>query len=296
MTPGGPVAALLDGGRRLHLQHGPIDLSIGADAHADGGRERAFSEAAARSDGLLEALVAELPLLRAAMTPALPLPHGPVARRMDAAVRPHGEECFITAMAAVAGAVADEILAAMTAADPLRRAYVNNGGDIAIHLGPGERFTSAMFGLDGRDLGRIALVGGDGIGGIATSGAGGRSFSLGIADSVTVLGASAAVADAAATLIGNAVDLPSHPGIVRRPASTLQPDSDLGDRLVVTGVPALTPAEVAAALGAGADRARELLRRGRIGGAALFLQGQEMLVGDRFGDAPRLREVAHAEG
>lgn len=291
----GAVAALLDGGNRLHLQHGPIDLIIGADARVPEARNRAFAAAAARFDGLLEELVAELPVLRAQVTPGLPALQGPVARRMQAAVRPHAD-VFITCMAAVAGAVADEILAAMTAAVPLSRAFVNNGGDIAIHLGEGTRFTSAMAGLDGRDLGRIAVSAGDGIGGIASSGAGGRSFSLGIADSVTVLARSAAEADAAATLIANAVDLPTHPGIRRQPARDLQPDSDLGARLVVTGVPDLTAAEVAQALDAGVARAAELLARGRIAAAALFLQGGQRLVGGHFHQDFRMKEVTHAEG
>lgn len=295
MSRAGPAAALLDGRARLHLQYGPIDLVIGAEAREPGGRRRAFAAAAARFDGLLEALVAELPLLRAEMTARLPEPEGPVARRMDAAVRPYAAEGFVTSMAAVAGAVADEILAAMLAAGPLDRAYVNNGGDIALHLGPGLRFTGAMAGLDGSDLGRVTLAAGDGIGGIATSGAGGRSFSLGIADSVTVLGPSAAAADAAATLIANAVDLPLHPGIRRRPAAELQPDSDLGARPVVTGVAPLTRAEAAAALAAGAARAEGLLRRGRISGAALFLQGQGRVVGARFGQASQQGEIAHVE-
>ena len=64
--------------------------------------------------------------------------------------------------------------------------------------------------------------------GIATSGWRGRSFSLGIADAVTVLADRAAAADAAATIIANAVDLPGHPAIVRVPACELAPDSDLG--------------------------------------------------------------------
>ena len=64
--------------------------------------------------------------------------------------------------------------------------------------------------------------------GIATSGRHGRSFSLGIADAVTVLARTASQADAAATVIANAVDLPGHPAIVRCPAQDLQPDSDLG--------------------------------------------------------------------
>lgn len=296
MTGAGPFAALLDGGVRLHLQHGPIDLIIGADAQTATGRQHAFAAAAARFDGLLAELVAELPLLRAGVTPALPAPQGPIACRMHAAVRPHARDGFITCMAAVAGAVADEILAAMTVAAPLSRAYVNNGGDIAIHLAPGARFTSAMAGLDGRDLGRIRLAAGDGIRGIATSGAGGRSFSLGIADSVTVLARTAAEADAAATMIANAVDLPDHPGIRRECACDLQPDSDLGARRVVTRVPPLAPHDITRALDAGAAHAQGLLARGLIAGAALFLQGKTRLASDGFTGLVQIDEVAHAQG
>src|ERR1043166_4730363 len=57
---------------------------------------------------------------------------GVVAHRMYSAVAPFADECFITPMAAVAGSVAEEILGAMLAAAPLDRAYVNNGGDIAL--------------------------------------------------------------------------------------------------------------------------------------------------------------------
>ena len=295
MTAGGAYAARrLEGGTRLHLQHGPIDLIIGADGHHADGRNLAFAAAEQRFDGLLAALVQELPLLRAAMTPDLPDPQGAVARRMYAATRPFGSAVFVTAMAAVAGAVADEILSAMTRAAPLRRAYVNNGGDIALHLGPGARFVSAMRGLDGRDLGRIVVNGGDGIGGIATSGKGGRSLSLGIADSVTVLARTAAAADVAATLVANAVDLPGHPAVRRSPASALQPDSDLGELAVVTAVGPLSPPEAATALAAGAARAQSYLRAGRIAGAALFLQGQSLMVGDQFGALAQFQEVTDA--
>ena len=83
--------------------------------------------------------------------------------------------------------------------------------------------------------------------GIATSGQGGRSFSLGIADAVTVLARRAADADAAATMIANAVDL-DHPAIQRRPAVRLDPDSDLGDLPVTVAVGDLSRSEVAAAL------------------------------------------------
>jgi len=288
------IAALLDGGRRLHLQHGPIDLIVGAEGRDAAARSHAFAAAARCFDGLLEALVAELPLLRAQVAPDTPAPRGPVAARMLAAVRAHSADTFVTPMAAVAGAVADEVLAAMTARVPLSRAYVNNGGDIALHLTGAGRFTAAMAGLDGAGLGRIAIGAGDGIGGMATSGAGGRSLSLGIADSVTALGASAAAADAAATLIANAVDLPGHPGSRRAPARDLDPDSDLGRRPAVVGVPALGASEVDRALAAGAARAGAMLGRGLIAGAALFLQGHARTVGAMPVDRIQSQEAAHA--
>ncbi len=262
----GPVAAPLPGGR-LHLQHGPIDLVIGAD----GAREAAFRAAAARFETVLEELVAELPVLRRAAGPEVT---GPVARRMRAAVLPHAEAVFVTPMAAVAGAVADEVLAAICGAAEPGRAYVNNGGDIALRLAPDRRFSAAIRGLRGDGLGRVEIGAEDRVGGIATSGRGGRSLSLGIADSVTVLAANAAAADAAATLIANAVDLPGHPAIRRRPAREIDPESDLGARAVVTGLGPLAPGEVAEALARGQAEAAAMRARGLIRAAFLCLSGE----------------------
>jgi ApbE superfamily uncharacterized protein (UPF0280 family) len=119
---------------------------------------------------------------------------------------------------------------------------------------------------------------------VATSGARGRSHSLGIADSVTVLAHDAPAADVAATLLANAVDLPGHPAVTRAPACTLSPDSDLGLRLVTTHVARLDAADIADALDAGEAAARAMLARGLIGGALLVLQG----TARTFGDMPLL--------
>jgi hypothetical protein len=126
--------------------------------------------------------------------------------------------------------------------------------------------------------------------GVATSGRHGRSFSLGIADAVTALGRTAAQADAAATIIANAVDLPGHPAITRCPAKELQPDSDLGERLVTRDVGPLQGFEIVAALEAGADKARALLAAGLIDGAALHLQGETRIIAHKQFDA----SVSHA--
>lgn len=275
------TAARLPGGR-LHLQHGPIDAILRAWG-GPGEVDAAFLQARAAFADVLPALCAELPLLRTPL-PA-PAPAGPVARRMHHATLPFAAG-FITPMAAVAGAVADHLLAAMLEGRRLDRALVNDGGDIAIHLGPSQSFRCGIVtDLAAPGLDAIAAIGaGDGVGGIATSGRrckgqGGRSFSLGIADAVTVLADTAAAADAAATVIANAVDLPGHPGIARRPASAIDPDSDLGDRLVTWDVGPLGQKEVGAALAAGQAVARDLAARGLIVAAILHLRGQRAVIG-----------------
>ena len=113
--------------------------------------------------------------------------------------------------------------------------------------------------------------------GIATSGWRGRSFSLGIADSVTMLARTAAMADAAATVIANAVNV-ADPRIVRRPANELKDDSNLGDTPVTVGVPPLAVEQVRQALQAGALCACALQRFGLIHSAVLVCQHRAVRV------------------
>jgi ApbE superfamily uncharacterized protein (UPF0280 family) len=270
--------AFLPGGR-LHLNDGPIDLIIGAFG-APSAVKRAYAAATQRFTTILDELCEELPLLRSEMQPSNPVPYGPTAERMDAAVRPFAQKYFITRMAAVAGAVADEILAAMLEAAELERAYVNNGGDIAVHLAAGQSFAIGMVDRPDRPglFGKARIAACDGIGGIATSGRHGRSFSLGIADAVTILAANAAAADAAATIIANAVDLPDHRNVTREPANGLDPQSDLGARLVTRDVGFLSPEEIARALSRGEAEAQRLLRANHISAAALHLQSETRLI------------------
>ena len=282
-----PQARLLPGGR-LHLNDGPIDLVIGASGFAEAVRD-AYQAATRAFDGLLDRLCAELPGLRHPAGPNAPPLHGIVARRMAVAVAPYGTGIFITPMAAVAGAVAEAILTAMRDAADLDRAYVNNGGDIALHCDSGAPFAIGLVDRPDRPnlFGRVRIGPGSPIQGIATSGWRGRSFSLGIADSVTVLARTAAEADAAATVIANAVDLPGHPAVQRAAARDIQPDSDLGERLVTRGVDPLPAATIAEALRAGAACAEALLDRGLVLGAALQVQGQVTTVGATALDSPR---------
>jgi len=273
-----PTRAVLPGGRR-HFQHGPIDLVL----EAFGGAcetDAAYGQAWARFETMLEELVAELPALRAPLDDAALT--GPVARAMGDACAPHRAR-FVTAMAAVAGAVADAVLAAMTEGRAVEKAYVNNGGDIALHLTPGATLATGLVTLGARPSfdGFTRIVASSPVRGIASSGWRGRSFSLGIADSVTVLAPSAAAADVAATLIANAVDL-DDPAVRRQPANQLSPDSDLGARPVTVDVGPLPPEKIDAALAHGLESARVMAGRGLIVDACLTLQGETRVLGQRL--------------
>src|SRR5579863_4547102 len=221
---------MLPDGRRMHLHDGPIDLIVEANG-TPRAVSAAYESAARRFVSVLDELCGELPLLRQPAHKHSERPRGVVARRMFAAVEPYCEECFVTPMAAVAGSVAEEILEAMTAAADIDGAYVNNGGDIAVHLGDRRSYKIGMVERPGDPslFGYLEITSVDPVRGIATSGWRGRSFSLGIADAVTVLADCAATADAAATVIANAVNLPDHPAVTRVPARDISPDSDLGE-------------------------------------------------------------------
>jgi hypothetical protein len=280
----GPLRARLDA-RRWHFQHGPIDLVVEA-----GGPELAAEHACERGwrrfESVLDELVAELAALRQPVERAAGV-RGTVARRMLAACWPHRRR-FITPMAAVAGAVADEVLAAMMdGAAGVPKAYVNNGGDIALHLGPGEAFRVGVVSEPDRLTrhghrlaldGRFEVTAAMSVRGVATSGWRGRSWSLGIADSVTVLAADAAAADAAATMIANAVDV-DHPAVERRRACEVDDNTDLGELLVTVEVGALPDDAVETALARGAARAQALVDGALVWGAVLALRSRYRVVG-----------------
>ena len=285
----GARATLLDGDRRLHLQHGPIDLVLGVE----GEREQRLLAYGAASDffaDVLPTLAAELSLLRAEIQASECMLQGVIARAMWSACAPFANE-RVTPMAAVAGAVSDAVLDAIRAAVDVPKAWVNNGGDIAFHLSVGSVFRCGLIATVDRPQrdGTAVLRFADRARGIASSGRatfdrGGRSFSLGIADCVTVLAQTAARADAAATLISNAVDVPGHPNVMRCPARDLQLDSDLGERLVTVEVGALEERDIEDALDRGLERAQQYLDRGLVEGGILFLRQSFRC----FGHVPQL--------
>ena len=269
---------------RLYLHHGPIDII----AHVDGPEEirRDLYECAKkRFSTVLEELVSELQLLKLPLSEVHPEPKGRIARKMFNAVR--GARTFITPMAAVAGAVAEEILETMlnqaksevSYLEKIRRMYVNNGGDISFWLNYGSAFTIGVVDNPQRPEmnTKVFLHYNSPVRGLATSGWRGRSQSLGIADAVTVLASSSACADAAATLIANSVNI-EHPGIIRKPACDVKDDSDLGLHPVTVKVPLLHEKEVSQALQNGAESAKALIRKNKIQSAYLSMQKQTLVI------------------
>ena len=262
---------MINNGRRLHLQHGPIDLII--EACGDN-IACAYDAAITRFETLLQELVDELPQLRSATAHIEGSLHGSVAKRMQRAAAQFPDK-FTTPMIAVAGSVADEILQAMCDSTGLDKACVNNGGDIAVYLAEGQTYKAGVVTNPKlADLpATITLSAGDGIGGIATSGRHGRSLSLGIADSVTVTARNASLADTAATLLANAVNLANSESVDRVPADELDPDSDLAGALATVDVKPLSANEIDMALDNGVAYANKLYNRQVISGAFLTLQG-----------------------
>jgi ApbE superfamily uncharacterized protein (UPF0280 family) len=290
------TSLIMDDGRR-HFQHGPIDIV----AHAEGDCEAvtaAHHAASERFATILSELVGELPVLRQPVNTlsACPLT-GPIAQTMWHACQRCASD-FITPMAAVAGSVAQALIG-FYAQPGVTRAWVNNGGDIALHLTPGTKVDIGLFAdiakLDGHALREGITIDGTlsidytmPVRGVATSGWRGRSLSLGIADSVTVLAETAALADAAATVIANAVNT-NHPAVERQPANEVKDNSDLGLRLVTVHVPALDHDTIRQALKQGLQQALQMKQSGLISACILTCQGWVVTT-----DSPELvRHLIH---
>ncbi len=265
---------------RLQLRHGPIDLlieAIGPQAEV----KAAYKQATSAFSTVLAELVSELNVLRTDSARNTTAVKGTVACNMVSATNAFSSHHFLTPMCAVAGAVADHVLNCMINGRDITKAYVNNGGDTALFLTREQSFSVGVCDnpLNGAIGSKAVITGCSNIRGVATSGWRGRSHSLGIADAVTVLASTAAIADAAATLIANAVNLPDHPMIERKVATELNPDSDLGVRLVTVDVGEITTVEADQALESGQKLAQLMIDNNLIIGVYGSLNSRVFSVG-----------------
>jgi hypothetical protein len=90
------------------------------------------------------------------------------------------------------------------------------------------------------------------------------------------------MADAAATVIANAIYLPGHRAISRVRAREVDPDSDLGDLLVTRSVGRLTSTEISEALERGIQVAESLRASKLIHASALSLQGEVRVLAREY--------------
>jgi hypothetical protein len=271
ITGDNPVQVLSNG--TVLVDYGPIHMFISAF-------ENGKPIVALAEDGAhfamkgLEDLARFLPLLKKKsegleVKDAFP----DVVRRMIEATKKM-EEPDLTPLAAVAGTASD-VVADFIFGKGGTKIIVDNGGDIAIRLREGEvARVGVKTEIDAkRPTYLISIDSRIGIGGVATSGLGGRSFTKGIASAATILSGTASFSDAAATVIGNFTNVEDD-NIARALAEEIYPDTDIAGEWVTTKVGELAQEKVEEALNRGLSKAYSICQKGLIHGALIALQGQ----------------------
>ncbi len=276
----------------IAAQYGPMRLSI--QAWGRNGPDAALAmEAGKYSFGLLPRLVPARDLFRRDLCDFEALEANyqePLFNAMIRAAKMSGHR-DLGPMAAVAGVVAETVMDFLREAGAVK-AIVENGGDLAIHLDPGQTAAVGVrLGL--REIGpsRKLILSGDlqSSWGVCSSGLGGRSLTRGIADTALCVAASAAMADAAATALGNEATVDS-PAIKQTPAEILREDTDIRGLYVTESVGELAPDEIGAALERGLAYAHRLVDSQMILGALISLGGQVRLT-DNF--ARNIAQLIH---
>jgi len=196
-----------------------------------------------------------------------------VIRRMIEATKKM-EEPDLTPLAAVAGTASDVVADFMFSRGGTK-IIVDNGGDIAIRLREGEvARVGIKTEIDAKQPAYFFTIDSTmGIGGVATSGLGGRSFTKGIASAATVLSEAASFSDAAATVIGNFTNA-EDPNIVRFLAEKIYPDTDIAGEWITVKVGRLCEEKIEKALTNGLSKANSICEKGLIKGAFIALQGK----------------------
>ncbi len=196
-----------------------------------------------------------------------------VVRRMIEATKMMGEP-DLTPLAAVAGTTSD-VVADFIFGRGGTKIIVDNGGDVALRLREGE---VARVGVKTEISSKqpaylISIDSTMGIGGVATSGLGGRSFTKGIASAATILAENASLADAGATVIGNFTNV-DDPNISRTLAEKIYPDTDITGEWVTVNVGKLSQEKIGEALDNGLVKAYSIYQKGLIQGALIALRGK----------------------
>jgi len=266
-----PIQILSNG--TVLVDHGPMHMLISA---FENGKPliNLAEEGAHFAIQILEDLAKFLPVIKKKsleLEVAETIPD--VVRRMIEATKKM-EEPDLTPLAAVAGTTSD-VVADFIFSKGATKIIVDNGGDIAIRLREGEvARVGVKTEIDARQPTYLFSIDSTmGVGGVATSGLGGRSFTKGIASAATVLSETASLADAAATVVGNFTNI-EDPNIMKSLAEEIYPDTDINGEWVTVKVGKLSQEKIEEALNSGLSKAYSIYQKGLVKGALIALQGK----------------------
>jgi len=198
----------------------------------------------------------------------------PVVQKMVLTSRKF-EDPTVTPLIAVAGTGADEVADFIFNTGHANKVVVNNGGDIALRLKNDEVVRVGIKSelADKAVTHVMTITLSSKIGGVATSGFGGRSFTRGVANAAVAVANDATSADVAATLVGNATDVES-PSVTKVLAKELYEGTDIPNLPVTKTIGRLEKWEVEEALHRGMQKAETFQERGLIRGAFLAVKDQ----------------------
>ncbi len=269
---------------RVLVSYGPVELSIIAEIDGQGVTDLAILGAETVPKILKELAPYQQELKQCYPQIELKEDYPDIVKRMYRSVAKIGDPTF-TPMAAVAGSVAGTI-ADMIYEAGATKVIVNNGGDIAVRLQPGEMTKVGISpSIDSQHPTHYVTITGDSkIRGIASSGFGGRSFTKGFASVATVFSDDIGIADVAATLIGNHT-FTQTPKITQVFAEEIYPDTDLKGEKITVEVGDISFDTKKIALKNGLLTAEKLRNQELILGAVVFVQGVYGMVPKKFAQA-----------
>lgn len=188
----------------------------------------------------------------------------------------------LTSMAAVAGLISD-LAADWLVENGATKVIVNNGGDIAMRLLEDEVVNVGILPhIQSNQIScTLRIKGSEKIGGIATSGIGGRSFTQGVMDCVTVFAERCVRADAFATSIANSSYITSE-RVKQTMAKLLDPNTDIPELFITTEVGDLLPKEKERSLSQLRERVETSLNKQKIKGVIGYLQGEIFMMPENF--------------
>ncbi len=266
---------ILPGGKAVLVENGPLRLVIQAFSGLKPQAEMIVAEADF-AFACLNRVAQSLPLLKQRHGLISSAPPDQIAKTMLESVR-LTQESDLTPMAAVAGTIAD-FVADHLFTEKVTKVIVDNGGDIAIRLNPGE---TARVGfrpdIESQQITHVIELVSEppdfSTWGVNTSGMGGRSLTRGIASAVTAFAGTSSVADAAATAIANNC-FAADDNIRQVPARLIDSNTDLGDMLITLDGSGLSEMTYEKALNSGLDKANLLVKKDILRGALLSVGGK----------------------